>query len=54
MPDEATESLEMMIPALIPDEVANLLGMAKESTPPQAFQNAMTLAQRLLQKSGRH
>src|SRR5665647_138849 len=48
MPDEATESLKMMIPALSQDEVANLLGMAKKSTPPQTFQSITTLAQRLL------
>jgi hypothetical protein len=47
-PEEATESLEMMIPALSLDEIANLLGMAKKNAPPQAFQNATTLAQRLL------
>jgi hypothetical protein len=47
-PEEATESLEMMIPALNLDEVAKLLGMAQKNAPPQAFQNATTLAQRLL------
>lgn len=47
-PEQATESLEMLIPAANQEELANLFAAAREGAPPPVFQSATTIAERLL------
>lgn len=49
-PEQATESLEMLIPAANQEELVNLFAAIREGAPPELFENATTIAAQLLSK----